>query len=77
ANGLRKPFLLMSEDADNKPSWPEIWPPPVLQQGLGAVGPSRYGASGGPDWCRHIDVGDPVVSVDTKEGGSATRCCTR
>ncbi|MFC9627479.1 alpha/beta hydrolase family protein [Streptomyces sp. NPDC056930] len=26
ANGLRKPFLLMSEDADNKPSWPEIWP---------------------------------------------------
>ncbi|MEV7797135.1 lipase [Streptomyces sp. NPDC087512] len=24
--GLRKPFLLMSEDADNKPSWPEIWP---------------------------------------------------
>lgn len=26
AKGLRKPFLLMSEDADNKPSWPEIWP---------------------------------------------------
>lgn len=24
--GLRKPFLLMSEDADNKPSWHEIWP---------------------------------------------------
>jgi dienelactone hydrolase len=24
--GLHKPFLLMSEDADNKPSWPEIWP---------------------------------------------------
>jgi alpha-beta hydrolase superfamily lysophospholipase len=24
--GLRRPFLLMSEDADNKPSWPEIWP---------------------------------------------------
>ncbi|MFG2576870.1 alpha/beta hydrolase family protein [Streptomyces sp. NPDC048481] len=26
ATGLRKPFLLMGEDADNKPSWPEIWP---------------------------------------------------
>ncbi|GAA1337586.1 lipase [Streptomyces sanglieri] len=26
AKGLRRPFLLMSEDADNKPSWPEIWP---------------------------------------------------
>ncbi|MDQ0828346.1 putative dienelactone hydrolase [Streptomyces achromogenes] len=26
AKGLRKPFLLMSEDADNKASWPEIWP---------------------------------------------------
>ncbi|MFE4882696.1 alpha/beta hydrolase family protein [Streptomyces sp. NPDC056701] len=24
--GLRKPFLLMGEDADNEPSWPEIWP---------------------------------------------------
>ncbi|MFF4674537.1 hypothetical protein ACFY1C_32730 [Streptomyces sp. NPDC001279] len=24
ANGLRKPFLLMSEDADNKPSWPPL-----------------------------------------------------
>ncbi|MFG2631965.1 alpha/beta hydrolase family protein [Streptomyces sp. NPDC048473] len=24
--GLRKPFLLMGEDADNKPSWPEVWP---------------------------------------------------
>ncbi|MFJ4574430.1 alpha/beta hydrolase family protein [Streptomyces sp. NPDC088846] len=26
AEGLRKPFLLMSEDADNNPSWSEIWP---------------------------------------------------
>ncbi|GAV41496.1 alpha/beta hydrolase family protein [Streptomyces acidiscabies] len=26
AEGLRRPFLLMSEDADTNPSWSEVWP---------------------------------------------------